>query len=205
MCLSKHDGKIEFFFVGPLTTSGVVTWTEGAEMLWIKFRHGTFIPKLPHKNFLDIETVLPDASDKRFWLNGSAWQFPTYENVDTFVDWLVRDETLVNDPLVDAVLQGEPHDYSPRTIRHRFLHATGQTQKHIRQVQRAQRAAALLREGVSILDTVYVLGYYDQPHLTHALKEWVGYTPAQLLQTSKPCHILQDADFAPDTHERVLA
>ena len=40
-----------------------------------------------------------------------------------------------------------------RTLRHRFLRATGLTQSHIRQFERAQQAAAFLRQGVSILDS----------------------------------------------------
>jgi AraC-like DNA-binding protein len=43
-----------------------------------------------------------------------------------------------------------------------------------------------LGQGVSILDAVYELGYYDQPHLTRALKQWVGHTPAQIMRMSKP-------------------
>jgi AraC-like DNA-binding protein len=71
-------------------------------------------------------------------------------------------------------------------VRHRFLRATGVSQNHIYQIERAQRAAALLQQGVSILDTVYELGYYDQPHLTRSLRQWVGYTPAQLLRLNTP-------------------
>jgi hypothetical protein len=198
MVLVKECGKTQLFFVGPLTTSGIAAWEGGGEILWIKFKLGTFIPKLPAKNYLDIETIMPEASSKSFWLNGSAWQFPTYENVDTFVEWLVRDEVLVSDPLIEAVMEDQPHDWSPRTVRHRFLQATGQTQNHIRQVQRAQRAAELLRQGVSILDTTYVLGYFDQPHLTRSLKQWIGYTPSQLLDTTKTCHSIQDIDILPD-------
>jgi AraC-like DNA-binding protein len=67
-----------------------------------------------------------------------------------------------------------------RTLRHCFQHATGLSHNDIHQIQRAQRAAALLRHGVSILDAVDELGYYDQPHLTRSLKRWVGHTPAQI-------------------------
>ena len=69
---------------------------------------------------------------------------------------------------------------APRTLRHRFLRATGLTHCHIRQFERAQQAATLLRQGTSILDTVYALGYFDQPHLTRSLKQFVGHTPAQI-------------------------
>jgi len=98
----------------------------------------------------------------------------------------VRDEVLIRDPVVNAVLQGHPQEMSSRTVRHRLLRTTGLTQSHIYQVERAQRAAALLRQGVSILDTVYEAGYFDQPHLTRSLKQWIGHTPAQIIRMSTP-------------------
>jgi AraC-like DNA-binding protein len=161
-------------------------YSEGAEILWIKFKLGTFMPHLPTRDFRDAETILPGAASQSFWLNGSAWQFPDFENVETFVDRLARQEVLLRDPVVSAVLQGQRQELSPRTVRHRFLRTTGLTQSHIWQVERAQRAASLLGQGVSILDAVYELGYYDQPHLTRALKQWVGHTPAQIMRMSKP-------------------
>jgi AraC-like DNA-binding protein len=73
-----------------------------------------------------------------------------------------------------------------RTVRHHFLHATGVSHNHIHQIARAQRAAALLQQGVSILDTVHEVGYFDQPHLTRSLKQWVGHTPAHIIRMGKP-------------------
>jgi AraC-like DNA-binding protein len=43
-----------------------------------------------------------------------------------------------------------------------------------------------LQQGVPIPDAVYEAGYFDQPHLTRSLKQWVGHTPAQLVRSSKP-------------------
>jgi hypothetical protein len=175
---------VQFLVVGPLTSSGVVPYTEGAEILWIKFKLGTFMPHLPTKKFLNVETPLPDATKKSFWLYGSTWHYPDYENVETFAAQLARQEILVRDPLVDAILQGQPHDLADRTVRYRFLRATGITQNSIYQYQRAQKAAALLQQGVSILDTVYEAGYFDQPHLTRSLKQWIGHTPAEILKNN---------------------
>ena len=98
----------------------------------------------------------------------------------------MREDDLVHDPVVDAALQDYPLDMSPRTMRHRFLQATGQSQSHIRQYERAIKAASLLRHGVSIADTVFEAGYFDQPHLTRSLKQFVGYTPAQMIRESQP-------------------
>jgi hypothetical protein len=186
MVLVRLQSHTQLLMVGPLPTAGVVTWGPGAEILWIKFRLGAFMPHLPTKHFLDTERPLPGATRQSFWLKSSTWHFPTYDNVETFVDRLVREEVLVCDPVVSAVLQDQQPVFSPRTVRHRFLQATGLTQSQIRQIERAQQAAERLRAGASILDTVFELGYFDQPHLTRSLKRWVGYTPAQIVRLAQP-------------------
>jgi AraC-like DNA-binding protein len=186
LVLVKHDRQTKSIVVGPLSNAGRVAWAAGAEILWIKFRLGTFMPHLPIRHLLDSETMLPEAANHAFWLHSAAWQFPDVNNVDTFIDRLARDEVLVRDPLVSAVLQDRPHQLSPRTIRHRFLRATGLTHSRIRQIQRARRAAALLQQGHTILDTIDELGYFDQPHLTRALRQWVGHTPARIGQSGAP-------------------
>lgn len=186
MVVARQDGNARMLVVGPWTTAGVASWTEGAEILWVRFGLGTFMPHLPAMNSLDTETVLPGAADRSFWLGGSAWPFPDPENVETFVERLVRDGVLVRDPIVNAALEGRPQGLSPRTLRHRFLRATGLSQSRIRGIERAGRAAALLRRGVSIPDTVHEEGYFDQPHMTRSLKRWVGHTPAQIVAASGP-------------------
>ncbi len=199
MVFVKHNGIVQPLVVGPLMSSGVASWEGPAEILWIKFKLGTFMPHLPTKNFLDKETALPGAASNSFWLHGSAWQFPNYENVDTFIDRLVRNDVLLRDPVVNATLQAESHDTPSRTVRHRFQRTTGLTQIHIRQYQRAQHAHVLLRQGKSILDTVYEAGYFDQPHLTRSLKHWIGYTPAQIVNQyiQERCKNLSHAALVP--------
>jgi helix-turn-helix protein len=206
MVLVKLNGNVQLVVTGPLTTAGALSYIEGVELLWIKFKIGAFMPHLPTRNLLDKETALPAATSQRFWLKGSAWQFPDYENADTFVNRLIREEVLVCDPVVKAVLQDEPQPVASRTVRHRFLRATGLTQSHIRQVERAQRAETLLQQGVPILDVVYELGYFDQPHLTRSLKQWVGHTPAEIIRLNPPdhCQLIQDDVLTPSYEVNVL-
>ena len=180
MVFAKHRGRVQPIVVGPWTTAGVVAYGGGAEILWIKFKLGTFMPQLRTRKFIDTETVLPVAAGKSFWLHGATWQFPDFENADTFVDQLVRDGALDSDQVVRAVLRDPAQEIPSRTVRHRFAQATGLAQSHIRQVERAQLAAALLEQGTSILDTVYEVGYYDQPHLTRSLKRFIGKTPTEI-------------------------
>lgn len=186
MVFVRQGGDARPLVVGPWSEAGVASWTADAEILWIRFELGTFMPRLPVRRFLDTETMLPGAVGQSFWLHGSAWRFPDYDNAETFVGRLVRNGMLVRDPVVGAALQGRPQALSARTMRHRFLRATGLTQGRIRQVERAQRASALLRQGVSIADAAYEGGYFDQSHMTKSLKRWVGHTPAQIFDTSKP-------------------
>src|SRR3990172_6021693 len=119
LVLVRHNGSVQLLVVGPWTTAGVASWGEGAEILWIKFKLGTFMPHLSPRDSLDVETSLPGAASHSFWLNGSAWQFPDYENVGAFADRLVRDEVLVRDPVVNAALQDQLSETPLRTVRHR--------------------------------------------------------------------------------------
>lgn len=182
MIFVRHRGSLRPLLVGPKTTAGIASWEAGAEILWIRFKPGTFMPGLPFKTLVNEETLLPEASSRSFWLKGSTWQIPDFDHAETFVEKLERDGVLVQDPLVRAVLAQGRNDAPERTVRHRFSQAIGLSQTHVRQVERAREAAAFLRQGVSIPDTVYLAGYADQPHLTRALKKWIGYTPAQLLR-----------------------
>ena len=187
MVFVKHQGRTRALVVGPWTTAGVASWGEDAEILWVRFGLGTFMPHMPARNLLDTETDLPDATGHSFWLKGSVWRFPDHENAETFVGRLVREGVLARDPLVGAVSTGRPpQGLSPRTVRHRFLRATGLTQGAVRQAERANRTADLLRRGVSIPDAVHEEGYFDQPHMTRSLRRWVGRTPARIAAASNP-------------------
>ncbi len=187
LVVSKYHGETTVTVRGPETkvTSLHVTLV-GSEFFGIIFKYGTLMPHLPASDLVDGDVNLPDASGKSFWLDGSAWQIPNYENADTFVDRLVRKETLIHDPIVESALRGEPQELSPRSIQRHFVQATGLTQGSIRQIERARYATMLLQQGVSILDTVERTGYSDQAHLTRALKYLIGKTPAQIINKSEP-------------------
>lgn len=209
MVFARQDDWQQAFLVGPWSSAGEVSYGGRAEILWIKFKLGVFMPHLPTLRFRDTELILPPAAGRAtFWLHGSAWQFPDFEDVESFVGRLVREGTLVRDPLVQESLRDQawggqasqagsppgklpsgamPPGASPpvasRTLRHRFLQSAGLSHSQIFQFQRALHAADLLERGVPILDVVFAAGYYDQPHLTRALKHWVGRTPGEISQS----------------------
>src|SRR5919107_1763046 len=86
MVFFRREGEARALVVGPWTTAGVASWGAGAEILWVRFALGAFMPHLPTRDFLDSETTLPDAAGRSFWLAGSSWPFPGPEGVETFVE-----------------------------------------------------------------------------------------------------------------------
>jgi AraC-like DNA-binding protein len=166
---------------GPETQASQAAYLGDVEFFGITFRLGTFMPHLPIRTLLNRrDAMLPRASRQSFWLKGEVWELPTFENADVFINRLIRREILVRDSVVEAAIQGQAHDLSLRSLQHRFLHTTGLAHKTIQQIERARNAVSLLEQGAPILDTALDLGYYDQAHLTNALKRFIGRTPTQI-------------------------
>lgn len=183
MVIAKCRGRVTISLHGPETGATCKDFPPEAEWFGIAFKLGTFVPHILPGSLIDKLIVLPDSSGRSFSLCHSTWQFPNYENADTFVDRLVRAGILMREPIANAAHQGRSQSLSLRTVQYRFLRATGLSQRTIRQIERARYAAALLKQGTSILDTVYEAGYSDQPHLTRSLKHFIGHTPAEIPST----------------------
>ncbi len=185
--VTKSSDKTIVTVRGPETKATRATGHAGAEFLGIQFKAGVFMPHLPPRLIMDRHDLnLPEAGRQTFWLNSAARQFPDFENADTFVEWLVRDDLLVYDPVVAAVLRGQLPGLSLRSAQRRFLQATGLTHNTLYQIERARYATALLKQGLPILDTVDQAGYFDQSHLTRSLKNFIGLTPAQIMDQNRP-------------------
>lgn len=181
MVVTRHHGQTFLTVRGPETKATTADCPADGEWVGIRFKLGTFWPEFLPRTVRDRQDVtLPGASARSFWLNGSAWEYPTYENADTFVDQLVRKGVIGRDPIVEAVLNGECHGFSVRCAQRRFARATGITHAMYRTIERARYAANLLREGVSIVDVANLAGYFDQPHLTRSFKHLIGQTPMEV-------------------------
>jgi hypothetical protein len=180
--LTRYEGKATLTIRGPETRATFLDYQSvGAEFLGITFKLGTFMPHLPPLGLRDWQNVdLPELNSSSFWLQGSAWQFPSYENVDTFIARLVHQDLLVADPMIPDALKGYSPEMTNRSVQYRFLHSTGLSKQKILQIRRAEKARFLLEQGSSIADTVYESGYSDQPHMTRSLKHFFGQTPRQL-------------------------
>ncbi len=186
MVVTRYQGRLIFTVRGPETRAAPAIGPGDAEFFGIHFKPGTLMPNLPPRLVMDrCDANLPGAGGSRFWLDSAAWEYPTYDNADVFVARLLREGIVQYDPLVNAVLEGQPAGASLRTVQRRFLHATGLTHGTLVQIRRAREAVRLLKQGMPILDVVYAAGYYDQPHLNRAFRQFVGQTPAQILDPNR--------------------
>ena len=187
LVVTRLQGKLSMTVRGPETkVTPLVDCPADGEWLGIRLKPGVFLPQLPARTLVDAAQTLPLATSKSFWLGGSAWQFPDYHNADTFINLLVREGLLAREQVVEEALDGHFKDLSLRSVQRRFLLATGITQNAVRLIERARFATLLLQQGVSILDTIDQVGYFDQPHLTRSLKYFIGQTPAQLREKIQP-------------------
>jgi hypothetical protein len=167
---------------GPETKATTLSCPRDAEYFGADFRLGAYLPMFAPARLANLQdAVLPILPDGRILLDGRAWEMPTAQNIDVFVDRLTRAGLLVFDPLVEELQHRSATGTVPeRTAQTRFVRAVGLSRRKLQLIERARHAARLLRAGAAIADVVCGAGYYDQPHLTRALRQLIGYTPAEL-------------------------
>ena len=181
LVISRARGEVSVAIRGPETRTTLVDIPEVEEALGIVFAHGTAMPHLPVGGLVD-GAVGARASGRQVTLSGDAWELPTFESAEDFVDALARAGLLRRDPLVSDVAAGaEDHGLTARSVQRRVAASTGLTLGAIRQIERARRAAMLLQAGTApALDVVHRLGYYDQAHMARSLTRFIGRTATEL-------------------------
>jgi hypothetical protein len=195
--VSRLRGQTFITIRGPETKVTTADCPADGDWVGIRFEAGTFLPAFLPATVRDRRDVnLPGATKRSFWLNGSAWEYPTFENTDAFVARLVKKGILVRDRTVDAVLRGEPEALSRRSAQRHFARATGISHATYRKIKRARFATNLLLEGMPILDVVHLAGYFDQPHLTRSLRALIGQTPAEIARGQMPLSYLYKTELA---------
>ena len=199
MAITQLGSKTFLTLRGPETTPTTMDCPAEGRWIGIRFKPGTFMPQFLPGRLRDHQDVtLPAAAARSFWLNGSAMEYPSFGNAESFVGRLVRSGILARDPIVEDTLLRHPRVLSLRSSQRHFLRSTGVTYAAFRQIERARYAAILLREGQAILDVVSWLGYFDQAHLTRSLKRFIGETPTRIIQGQKQLSFLYKTASLPE-------
>ena len=180
---TRLQGRVMVTLRGPETRPRAVPCPADGEWLAIRLRAGSFLRGFPTQRLLDGNDVhLPRAGPRAFWVQGSRWQHPDFDNADDFVARLARRGMIARDDVVAAALEGDPRLLSQRSVQRRFRSACGMSFTALRQIERARQAARLLAGGASIIDAQFEAGYYDQAHLTRSLQRYTGLAPGAILR-----------------------
>jgi AraC-like DNA-binding protein len=195
MVITRLGGRRFLTLRGPETRATTMDCPAEGEWVCVRFKVGAFMPRFLPGSLRDHKDVtLPSATGRSFWLNGSAVEYPDFENAETFVKRLVKLGILSYDPVVENTLLRRPGELSLRSAQRHFLRFTGVTYATFRQIERARYATNLLREGVSIFDVVVGVGYFDQAHLTRSLRYFIGETPAKIIHGQKQLSFLYNTN-----------
>lgn len=166
---------------GPASRASTLSCPPDTEYFGVDLRVGAYLPMFAPVRLANLEDEVLPTLDGKVLLGGQAWEMPTAQNVDVFVERLEHAGLVVLDPLVERLQRGDtPPGVSPRTAQSRFVRAVGLPRRTMRIIEQARRAATLLRGGSPIPDVVSAVGYYDQPHLTRSLRALIGHTPTEV-------------------------
>lgn len=176
---SRYKGKTTCSITGP--TTGVVTYSyhAGQWALGMQFREGVYLPSLPASEVINATRPLA-ADNAKILLEGHSFVVPDYDGVEDFVDQLYHQKLIARDVVIERALEKGDVQVPKRSVQRHFTGTTGIPLSRHKQIQRAQKAAKLLRNGTTIADVVVECGYYDQAHLTKSLKQFLGATPEQI-------------------------
>jgi AraC-like DNA-binding protein len=174
LILTRMRGQLSVSLRGPETRATTAPVPPDAEFLGVRFTLGTVLRPHPAASIVDGHVPFPVTDSGRVVIGGADWEAPTYENVEQFVRRLQDAGLLARSRLEDAEhLAGRS---SGRTRQRQYRAITGLSQTAVTQIDRANAAATMLRAGLDWRPVVEALGYFDQAHLAHALRRYVGRT-----------------------------
>src|SRR4051794_3874124 len=129
---ARIGGTTRVHLRGPVTTATTLSCPPDSEYFGVDFRLGAHLTLFPRAGLVNGEIVLPTVPDGRILLDGREWEMPTPQNVDVFVERLVRSGLLVVDPLVEELRhEGRVRGVPERTAQSRFVRAVGVSRRSL--------------------------------------------------------------------------
>src|SRR5215467_175314 len=149
MAITRLGGKSFLTLRGPETAATTMDCPAEGEWVAIRFKAGTFMPRFLPGSLRDHKDVnLPPASSRSFWLNGSALDYPDFDNAEIFIKRLAKSGLLARDSVVEDTLLRRLSALSLLSAQRHFLQSTGISYATFRQIERARFATILLRDGL---------------------------------------------------------
>jgi hypothetical protein len=179
--VSRVQGQVMVTLHGGETRARRVQCPADGEWFSIRFKPQAFLPQVPPGALLDGgDQHLPVRSGRRFLFDHRWWEIPAFDNAEIFVRRLAAAGLLVNDTGIEQSLETTHARQSLRTSQRHLRGRLGMTRSLMLQIERARHAVQLLRAGHAIGDVAGESGYFDQAHLSRALRRFTGLTPAMI-------------------------
>ena len=107
--LTRLRGKHFLTIRGPETAATPMDCPAEGQWVGIRFKPGAFMPQFLPQSLRDHNNVtLPSAAGHSFWLNGSALEYPSFDNAESLVKRLARSGILSRNPIVEDTLLQRP-------------------------------------------------------------------------------------------------
>lgn len=179
------DGAVRAELNGPRLEARIVESDAGDEYWGVELRAHVVI-RGADKRAIAGATVPLDVRGGTVSVGGSAVPVPAFDELEHFVDALLRDGALIADEEVWRALGGMVSGWSARTWQRRIARVTGMTRGQLERTERARAAYHLLQQGVPPAEAAHRAGFADQPHLTREMRRFAGQTPARILAGELP-------------------
>jgi hypothetical protein len=176
----KRDGVTRLILSGPTTKVRPELLKTGDETLAIRLRTGVYLPFIAGSKLNDVDALLPTTDSTHFVLNGIRVAFPTFDNVEIFVEQLARLGLLRRNTVLEHALKSQAPLTNARSLRRYCLQTNGLTISSIRQIARAENARSLLASERTLTQIAYDTGYSNSGHMTNSFKHFFGHTPSAL-------------------------
>lgn len=179
--ISKKAGLTSVTINGVGKSASQVPYEAGIESIGIALKPGVFLRDLNGKDIVDSQHTITHESESYVRIGGELFKIPDFASVEVFIDELATSNILRVNNIVSSFNHGDKKGFSDRSLRRHTLQTTGLSPYFFHQIQRAQNATQLLQQGMSIAQAASEAGYTDQAHMTKAVKQLIGRTPAQII------------------------
>ena len=181
--IQRPDGTRAAELAGPRLTARPIEAVRGDAYWGVELAAHVVLPGVD-KGLIQGDVLQLDVTDGGVLLGGREHRWPSWPELESFVEVLLAAGILVDDDEVRRALGGDDTGLSRRSWQRRFRAVTGLSRKQIAQLERARRAYLLLQQGVRPADVALAAGYADQAHLTRSLRLIRGETPAQIVAST---------------------
>jgi hypothetical protein len=178
--LVKSDTSAEVIIRGPETAPRSEILLPGYTWIGIRLQPGVQLKNFPTQQLTDSLRILPADSNGQFQFEGMLLQFPSFSDAEQLIKQM-HDLGYISGKALNS--QEFPRQVMSSKSYSRFVkRSTGLSPYKLHQLQRISEALRLFRQGMPAATVASELGFADQAHLTRAAKQFLGYTPKELLR-----------------------